>query len=137
MHVADSSVQQPGAGWKAPEMRDPEESDMANGRWGWHAFVVVEADGDDQVHSMGRLRKASNYRSNMVTKPSAGSWLRRPYVPFARRKYYGPFCSLSMTLPENACDWDDIPKAEQLQTSVNMKMDIREERPWAAIRVRS
>ena len=101
---------------------------------GGNTFVVVEADGDDLVHSDGKTAaKACELIAHTRTQPFfLGVGFVRPHVPFvAPKTYYEPFHPLRpMTLPEKVPgDWDDIPKAGiNYKTSVNMKMDIRRQK---------
>ena len=101
---------------------------------GGNTFVVVEADGDDLVHSDGKTAaKAVELIGQIKDKPFwLGVGFVRPHVPFvAPRKYYPPFKPYDkMVLPEKVPgDWDDIPKAGiNYKTSKNMKMDIRRQK---------
>lgn len=101
---------------------------------GGNTFVVVEADGDDLVHSDGKTaRKAAE----LIAKHKDGRfWLGvgfvRPHVPFvAPRDYYAPFKPYDkLELPPKVeGDWDDIPKPGiNYKTSENMKMDLRRQK---------
>ena len=101
---------------------------------GGNTFVVVEADGDDLVHSDGKTSaKAAELIRQHKDEPFwLGVGFVRPHVPFvAPRPYYRPFLPYeSMTLPEKIVgDWDDIPKPGiNYKTSLNMKMDIRRQK---------
>ena len=101
---------------------------------GGNTFVVVEADGDDLVHSDGMTSaKAVELLQQHGDKPFwLGVGFVRPHVPFVSpRKYYKPFLPYSsMTLPEKRSgDWEDIPKAGiNYKTSLNMKMDVRRQK---------
>lgn len=100
---------------------------------GGNTFVVVEADGDDLVHSDGRTaEKACELIAEHKDEPFfLGVGFVRPHVPFvAPRPYYEPFPVDEMTLPEKVeGDWDDIPKMGiNYKTSLNMKMDERRQR---------
>ena len=101
---------------------------------GGNTFVVVEADGDDLVHSDGKTAaKACELIAKHKDEPFfLGVGFVRPHVPFvAPRPYYDPFLPYStMTLPKKLDgDWDDIPKAGiNYKTSTNMKMDIRRQK---------
>lgn len=101
---------------------------------GGNTFVVVEADGDDLVHSDGMTAaKAVELLEEHRDEPFwLGVGFVRPHVPFvAPRKYYEPFLPYDkMVLPEKRPgDWDDIPKAGiNYKTSRNMKMDIRRQK---------
>ncbi|QDT13845.1 sulfatase [Planctomycetes bacterium K23_9] len=130
----------PGPEWKAPGDGETLESNPDGKRpvVGGNTFVVVEADGDDEVHSDGMTAaKVSEliltHRERNGDQPFwLGVGFVRPHVPFvAPRKYYPPFKPYSsMSLPGKvAGDWDDIPKAGiNYKTSVNMKMDLRRQR---------
>jgi len=96
--------------------------------------VVVEADGDDLVHSDG---KTAAKAVDLIHKHKEelfwlGVGFVRPHVPFvAPRKYYPPYKPYDkMVLPEKIeGDWDDIPEAGiNYKTSANMKMDIRRQK---------
>ena len=101
---------------------------------GGNTFVVVEADGDDIVHSDGKTaKKAVELIHRHKDKPFwLGVGFVRPHVPFvAPRSYYRPFKPYSkMVLPPKIeGDWDDIPKPGiNYCTSQNMKMDIRRQK---------
>jgi iduronate 2-sulfatase len=96
--------------------------------------LVVEADGDDLVHSDGKTAaKAVELIERRHDKPFwLGVGFVRPHVPFvAPRRYYEPFQPYrKLTLPEKReGDWDDIPKAGiNYKTSRNMKMDVRRQK---------
>ena len=101
---------------------------------GGNTFVVVEADGDDLVHSDGKTAaKAVELIRKHRDEPFwLGVGFVRPHVPFvAPRKYYPPFKPYDkMVLPEQVPgDWDDIPTPGiNYKTSVNMKMDVRRQK---------
>ena len=101
---------------------------------GGNTFVVVEADGEDDIHSDGMTaRKAAELiESHKGERFWLGVGFVRPHVPFvAPRKYFDPFKPFEkMTLPPKLPgDWDDIPKAGiNYKTSENMKMDIRRQK---------
>ncbi|MFP6676977.1 MAG: sulfatase [Pirellulaceae bacterium] len=101
---------------------------------GGNTFVVVEADGDDLVHSDGMTAAKA---VELIEKHQAERFFLavgfvRPHVPFvAPRPYFKPFLPYSkMMLPEKvAGDWDDIPKPGiNYKTSLNMKMDERRQK---------
>lgn len=123
---------------KGPEWRAPGDGETLQNNpdgkkpaVGGNTFVVVEADGDDLVHSDGKTaKKAVELIHLHKDKPFwLGVGFVRPHVPFvAPRSYYPPFKPYSkMVLPPKIPgDWDDIPKAGiNYCTSSNMKMDIR------------
>lgn len=124
-----------GPEWKAPGDGETLEGNPDGKRpvVGGNTFVVVEADGDDLVHSDGKTAKKAvelihQYKDR---KFWLGVGFVRPHVPFvAPRKYYEPYDYDSMELPPKIDgDWDDIPKAGiNYKTSKNMKMDLRKQR---------
>ena len=101
---------------------------------GGNTFVVVEADGDDLVHSDGKTAaKAVELIEKHAGQPFfLAVGFVRPHVPFvAPKKYFEPFLPYDkLPLPPKvAGDWDDIPKAGiNYKTSVNMKMDVRRQK---------
>ena len=118
----------PGRGWTLegnPDRTQPVK--------GGNTFVVVEADGDDLVHSDGRTAvKAAQLIEKHSHRPFfLGVGFVRPHVPFvAPKKYYKPFAYDEMILPKKVSgDWDDIPPAGiNYKTSKNMKMDLEQQR---------
>lgn len=127
----------PGPEWKAAGDGETLEGNPDGKKpvVGGNTFVVVEADGDDLVHSDGRtaakaVELLGRYASE--SKPFfLGVGFVRPHVPFvAPREYYRPYPFDQMTLPEKVPgDWDDIPRAGiNYKTSRNMKMDLRRQR---------
>lgn len=125
-----------GPEWKAPGDGETLENnpDGKKPAVGGNTFVVVEADGDDLVHSDGKTAaKACELIAKHKDEPFwLGVGFVRPHVPFvAPRPYYKSFLPYDkMSLPEKvAGDWDDIPKPGiNYKTSVNMKMDIRRQK---------
>jgi len=125
-----------GPEWKAPGDGETLENnpDGKKPAVGGNTFVVVEADGDDMVHSDGKTAaKAVELIDKHKDEPFwLGVGFVRPHVPFvAPRSYYPPFKPYNkMLLPEKVDgDWDDIPKSGiNYKTSVNMKMDIRRQK---------
>ncbi|MFC1758397.1 sulfatase [Planctomycetota bacterium] len=126
----------PGPEWKAPGTGETLEGnpDGTKPVVGGNTFVVVEADGDDMVHSDGKTAaKACELISQHKDEPFfIGVGFVRPHVPFvAPRRYYEPCLPYhKMTLPEKVNgDWDDIPRAGiNYKTSSNMKMDVRKQK---------
>jgi len=126
----------PGPEWKAPGDGETLENNPygKKGPVGGNTFVVVEADGDDLVHSDGKTAaKAVELIQQHKDKPFwLGVGFVRPHVPFVSpRPYYEPFTPFdTMTLPEKVPgDWDDIPKPGiNYKTSSNMKMDVRRQK---------
>ena len=126
-----------GPEWKALGSGETLENN-ADGRKpgpvGGNTFVVVEADGDDLVHSDGKTAaKAVELINQHKDKPFfLGVGFVRPHVPFvAPRKDYTDFLPYAkMQLPPKLKDdWADIPKAGiNYKTSKNMKMDVRRQK---------
>ena len=126
-----------GPEWKAPGDGETLENN-ADGRKpgpvGGNTFVVVEADGDDLVHSDGKTAaKAVELIKQHKDKPFfLGVGFVRPHVPFvAPRKDYTDFLPYSRIQlpPKLKDDWADIPKAGiNYKTSKNMKMDLRRQK---------
>lgn len=126
----------PGPEWKAPGVGETLESNPDGKKpvVGGNTFVVVEADGDDLVHSDG---KTAAKAVELVQKHAGQPFFLavgfvRPHVPFvAPKKYFEPFLPYEeLPLPPKIPgDWDDIPKAGiNYKTSVNMKMDVRRQK---------
>ena len=141
-HGADDAVSwserfnSPGPEWKAPGTGETLEGNP-NGKRpvvGGNTFVVVEADGGDEVHSDGKTaKKAIELIQKHQDKPFwLGVGFVRPHVPFvAPKPYYKPFLPYNkMSLPKKVPgDWDDIPRAGiNYKTSLNMKMDLRKQK---------
>ncbi len=136
----------PGPEWKAPGVGETLEGNPDGKKpvVGGNTFVVVEADGDDMVHSDGktaakaveliqRHAQAQKTAANGSAQPFfLAVGFVRPHVPFVSPKsYYEPFLPYDkMPLPPKIPgDWDDIPKAGiNYKTSVNMKMDVRRQK---------
>lgn len=128
----------PGPEWKARGTGETLEGNPDGTRpvVGGNTFVVVEADGDDLVHSDGKTAaKAAELlqRYGRAGKPFfLAVGFVRPHVPFvAPRKYFEPFLPYDkLPLPPKVPgDWDDIPKPGiNYKTSANMKMDERRQK---------
>lgn len=126
----------PGPEWRAPGDGETLENNPDGKKpvMGGNTFVVVEADGDDLVHSDGMT--AQTAARLIAEHRNERFWLGvgfvRPHVPFVSpRKYHEPFKPYDkLTLPPKLPgDWDDIPKAGiNYKTSENMKMDIRRQK---------
>ncbi len=124
-----------GPEWKAPGDGETLERNPDGKRpvVGGNTFVVVEADGDDMVHSDGKTAaKACELIQKHKEEPFfLGVGFVRPHVPFVSpRPYYEPYPFDEMILPlKLKGDWDDIPKAGiNYKTSKNMQMDIRRQK---------
>lgn len=126
---------------KGPEWRAPGEGETLEGNpdgkkpvVGGNTFVVVEAEGDDLVHSDGKTaaKACELIRKHKADRFWLGVGFVRPHVPFvAPKSYYPAFLPYSkMQLPEKiAGDWDDIPSAGiNYKTSKNMEMDVRRQK---------
>jgi len=126
----------PGPEWKAPGIGETLEGNPDGKKpvVGGNTFVVVEADGDDLVHSDGKTAaKAVELIEKHASEPFfLAVGFVRPHVPFvAPKKYFEPFLPYDKLLlpPKVEGDWDDIPKAGiNYKTSVNMKMDVRRQK---------
>ena len=126
----------PGPEWKAPGDGETLENNPDGTRpvVGGNTFVVVEADGDDLVHSDGKTaqKAVELIREHRQSPFWLGVGFVRPHVPFvAPRPYFDAFKPYEgLSLPERLeNDWDDVPKAGiNYKTSVNMKMDLRRQR---------
>ena len=101
---------------------------------GGNTFVVVEADGNDLVHSDGKTAaKAVELIKQHKDKPFfLGVGFVRPHVPFVapRKDYTGflPYSKIQLP-PKLKDDWADIPKAGiNYKTSKNMRMDVRRQK---------
>ncbi|MEP4680762.1 MAG: sulfatase, partial [Rhodopirellula bahusiensis] len=126
----------PGPEWKAKGIGETLEGNPNGSRpvVGGNTFVVVEAEGGDEVHSDGKT--SAKAAELLLAKRNRPFWLGigfvRPHVPFVSpANYFEPFKPFSkLELPERIDgDWDDIPKLGiNYKTSVNMKMDSRRQR---------
>ena len=120
-----------GPEWRAPGKGETLESNPDGKRpvVGGNTFVVVEADGDDLVHSDGKTaaKACELLKSYKDRRFFLGVGFVRPHVPFvAPRPYYEPYPHKEMVLPKKLKgDWDDIPKPGiNYKTSKNMKMNV-------------
>ncbi|MBA2116519.1 sulfatase [Bremerella alba] len=128
----------PGPEWKAPGDGETLENnpDGKKPAVGGNTFVVVEADGDDEVHSDGKTAAKAVQLIQQHAKADKPFFLAvgfvRPHVPFvAPAKYMEPYKPYAdRQLPEKvAGDWDDIPKLGiNYRTSKGMQMDIRRQK---------
>ena len=124
-----------GPEWKAAGVGETLESNP-DGRkpvMGGNTFVVVAAEGDDDVHSDGKTAaKAVKLIMDHQHEPFfLAVGFVRPHVPFVSPKpYHTAFNPESMVLPEkHPGDWDDIPKPGiNYKTSMNMRMDLSKQK---------
>ena len=125
-----------GPEWKAPGEGETLENnpDGKKPAVGGNTFVVVEAEGDDMVHSDGKTaaKAVELLKAHKDERFFLAVGFVRPHVPFvAPSSYYEPFLPYdTMELPEKRPgDWDDIPEAGiNYKTSENMQMDIRRQK---------
>lgn len=126
----------PGPEWKAPGDGETLEGNPDGKRpvVGGNTFVVVEADGDDLVHSDGKTaaRAVELIERHGQERFFIAVGFVRPHVPFvAPRTYfdaYLPYGKLPLP-PKVPGDWDDIPKPGiNYKNSVNMQMDERKQK---------
>ena len=125
----------PGPEWKAKGKGETLEGNPDGKKpvVGGNTFVVVEAEGDDMVHSDGKTAaKACELIDKLKDRPFfLGVGFVRPHVPFVSpANYYKPFPFAEMKLPPKIDgDWDDIPKAGiNYKTSRNMKMNVEKQK---------
>ncbi len=126
----------PGPEWKAAGVGETLENNPEGKKpaVGGNTFVVVEAEGDDLIHSDGKTAtKACELIAQHKDAPFfLGVGFVRPHVPFvAPSAYYEPYLPYDkMKLPEKIDgDWDDIPKPGiNYKTSINMQMDVRRQK---------
>lgn len=126
----------PGPEWKAEGTGETLEGNPDGKKpvVGGNTFVVVEADGDDLVHSDGMTaaKACELIKQHKDERFWLGVGFVRPHVPFvAPRPYYESFLPYDkMVLPTKVeGDWDDIPRPGiNYKTSTNMKMDIRRQK---------
>lgn len=126
----------PGPEWKAAGDGETMEGNPDGKRpvVGGNTFVVVEADGGDEVHHDGKAAaKAIELLEEERDQPFwLGVGFVRPHVPFVAPQSYfpafKPYSRLELP-PKIDGDWDDIPKAGiNYKTSSNMKMNLRQQK---------
>jgi iduronate 2-sulfatase len=126
----------PGPEWKAAGIGETLEGNPDGKKpvVGGNTFVVVEAEGDDLVHSDGKTAaKAVEWIQQQGASPFfLAVGFVRPHVPFvAPKPYFEPFLPYDkLPLPPKLPGaWDDIPQAGiNYKTSLNMQMDIRRQK---------
>ncbi len=134
----DEAFNSPGPESKAPgtgETLQNNPDGLKKGAAGGNRFSVVEADGDDLVHSDGKTsQKAVEliHQYKGMDKPFfLAVGFVRPHVPLvAPRKYFAPYAFDEMVLPPKIPgDWDDIPKNPgNRRTSESLQMDIPQQK---------
>ena len=134
----DEAFNSPGPESKAPgtgETLQNNPGGLKKGAAGGNRFSVVEADGDDLVHSDGKAAQravALIHQYKEMEKPFfLAVGFVRPHVPLvAPRKYFAPYAIDEMVLPPKIPgDWDDIPKTPgNRRTSQHLQMDIRQQK---------
>ncbi len=134
----DEAFNSPGPESKAPGIGETLQNNpggLKKGAAGGNRFSVVEADGDDLVHSDGKTaQKAVEliYQYKDMDKPFfLAVGFVRPHVPLvAPRKYFAPYAFDEMVLPPKIPgDWDDIPKNPgNRRTSESLQMDIPQQK---------
>lgn len=128
----------PGPEWKAKGDGETLEGNPDGKRpvVGGNTFVVVEAEGDDLVHSDGKTAaKAVALIGELAGRPQPfflAVGFVRPHVPFVAPAGYfeafKPYDKMALP-PKRPGAWDSIPKAGiNYKTSVNMKMDERRQK---------
>jgi iduronate 2-sulfatase len=124
-----------GPEWKAAGVGETLESNPEGKKpvMGGNTFVVVAAEGDDNVHSDGKT--AAKAVQLITTHQHEPFFLAvgfvRPHVPFVSPKsYHAAFNPETMVLPEkHPGDWNDIPKPGiNYKTSLNMQMDVAKQK---------
>lgn len=108
---------------------------LKKGAAGGNRFVVVEADGDDLVHSDGKTAAKAVELIDRFKEQNKPFFLAvgfvRPHVPLvAPRKYFEPYDYDDMVLPPKISgDRDDIPNNPgNRRTSESLQMDIRQQK---------
>ncbi|MCP4170373.1 MAG: sulfatase [Fuerstiella sp.] len=128
----------PGPESKAPGTGETLQNNpgrLKKGAAGGNRFSVVEADGDDLVHSDGKTAAKAvelihQYRNTDKPFFLAVGFVR-PHVPLvAPRRYFEPYPAEKMMLPPKISgDWDDIPmNPGNRRTSENLQMDVEQQK---------
>ena len=134
----DEAFNSPGPEFKAPgtgETLQNNPGGLKKGAAGGNRFVVVEADGDDMVHSDGKTAAQAVeliHRFKNADKPFfLAVGFVRPHVPFvAPREYYQGYDVEQIDLPPKIPgDRDDIPSNPgNRRTSEQLQMDISQQK---------
>lgn len=134
----DEAFNSPGPESKAPGIGETLQNNpggLKKGAAGGNRFSVVEADGDDLVHSDGKTAQKAVELINQYKDMDKPFFLAvgfvRPHVPLvAPRKYFAPYAFAEMSLPPKIPgDWDDIPRTPgNRRTSESLQMDIQQQK---------
>jgi len=134
----DEAFNSPGPESRAPgtgETLQNNPDGLKKGAAGGNRFSVVEADGDDLVHSDGKTAKKAVQLINQYKGLDKPFFLAvgfvRPHVPLvAPRAFFAPYASDEMVLPPKIPgDRDDIPRnSGNRRTSESLQMDIRQQK---------
>jgi len=134
----DEAFNSPGPESNAPgtgETLQNNPGGLKKGAAGGNRFVVVEADGDDMVHSDGKTAAKAAQLIHQYKSQNKSFFLAvgfvRPHVPLvAPRKYFSPYDYEEMVLPlKLPGDRDDIPNNPgNRRTSESLQMDIRQQK---------
>ena len=134
----DQAFNSPGPESKAPGTGETLQNNPARlkkGAAGGNRFSVVEADGDDLVHSDGKTAaKAVEliHQYKNLDKPFfLAVGFVRPHVPLvAPRRHFIPYPTEKISLPPKIHgDWDDIPmNSGNRRTSQNLQMDVEQQK---------
>jgi len=134
----DEAFNSPGPESKAPgtgETLQNNPGGLKKGAAGGNRFVVVEADGDDTVHSDGKTAAKAVELIDRFKDQDEPFFLAvgfvRPHVPFvAPRKYYEAYHVEKIELPPKISgDRDDIPdNPGNRRTSEQLQMDISQQK---------
>ena len=134
----DEAFNSPGPESKAPgtdETLQNNPDGLKKGAAGGNRFVVVEADGDDMVHSDGKTAAKAVELIHRFKNEDNPFFLAvgfvRPHVPLvAPRKYFEPYDYDEMILPPKIQgDRDDIPNNPgNRRTSESLQMDMRQQK---------
>lgn len=134
----DETFNSPGPESKAPgagETLQNNPDGLKKGAAGGNRFSVVEAEGDDLVHSDGKTAQKAvqliHHYKNLGKPFFLAVGFVRPHVPLvAPRKYFAPYAFDEMVLPPKVPgDWDDIPKTPgNRRTSHSLQMDISQQK---------
>jgi len=134
----DEAYNSPGPESKAPGKGETLQNNPGGhkkGAAGGNRFSVVEAEGDDLVHSDGKTAKKAAeliHKYKGIEKPFfLAVGFVRPHVPLvAPKKYFTPYAVDQMVLPPKIPgDFDDIPPTPgNRRTSHNLQMDIGQQK---------